>query len=206
MSEHPVTLTDRVRALTGGFMTRLGTTLHRAGIHPDYITVFGLGIVIIASILIGKGQLQIGGVVLVLGLPLDAVDGAVARARQRKDRFGVMLDSSLDRYADGLIFAALSYYFAVQDENTLLLLALIALVGSFMVSYSRARAEGVDVDVRVGWFTRLERILVILLILLVPQTIEVGLWVLAIGTNLTAIQRIWFVYITLRKRDKEEGA
>ena len=60
--------------------------------------------------------------------------------------------------------------------------------------------KGVDVDVRIGWFTRLERIVVILLILIVPQTIEIGLWVLAIGTNITAMQRIWFVHKTLRER------
>ena len=203
MSEYPVTLTDRVRAVTGKFMTQLGNVLYRAGVHPDSITILGLLIVIGACVLIGNGEFQLGGLVLLLGLPLDAVDGAVARAMQRKDRFGAMLDSSLDRYADGLIFAALSYYFAIQDEHTLLLLALVSLVGSFMVSYARARAEGVDVDVRIGWFTRMERVLLILLILLVPPTLEIGMWFMAIGTNSTALQRIWFEYKTLRQRHYE---
>jgi len=200
MSEHPVTLTDRIRKLTGGFMNALGAWLYRLGIHPDFITVLGLVVVLVAAVFIGNGDLQIGGLILLAGLPLDAVDGAVARAMQRKDRFGAMLDSSLDRYADGLIFAALSYYFAVQGQLDLLVLAQASLLGSFMVSYARARAEGVNVDVRIGWFTRLERILVILLILLVPPTMEIGLWVLAIGTNFTGLQRIWYVYKTLREQ------
>ena len=200
MSEHPVTLTDRIRKLTGSFMNALGVWLYRLGIHPDFITVLGLVVVLVAAVFIGNGDLQIGGLILLAGLPLDAVDGAVARAMQRKDRFGAMLDSSLDRYADGLIFAALSYYFAVQGQLDLLVLAQASLLGSFMVSYARARAEGVNVDVRIGWFTRLERILVILLILLVPPTMEIGLWVLAIGTNFTGLQRIWYVYKTLREQ------
>ena len=204
MSEHPVTLTDRIRKLTGGFMNALGAWLYRLGIHPDFITVLGLVVVLVAAVFIGNGDLQIGGLILLAGLPLDAVDGAVARAMQRKDRFGAMLDSSLDRYADGLIFAALSYYFAVQDNMTLMVVAQAALLGSFMVSYARARAEGLGVDVKVGWFTRMERVIVILALLLVPQLLEIGVWVLAIGTNLTGMQRIWFVYKMLVQADTQE--
>jgi len=204
MSEHPVTLTDRVRALTGGFMNRLGAILHQLGIHPDLITILGLGVVLVAAILIADGQHQLAGVILLLGLPLDAVDGAVARAMGRTDSFGAMLDSSLDRYADGLIFAGLSYYFAVQDNMTLMVVAQAALLGSFMVSYARARAEGLGVDVKVGWFTRMERVIVILALLLVPQLLEIGVWVLAIGTNLTGMQRIWFVYKMLVQADTQE--
>jgi CDP-diacylglycerol---glycerol-3-phosphate 3-phosphatidyltransferase len=204
MSKHPVTLTDRVRILTGRFMDPLGRFLASWGVHPDLVTILGLVVVLIAALFIGNGEFQIGGLVLLLGLPLDAVDGAVARAMQRKDKFGAMLDSSLDRYADGLIFAALSYHFAMQGRFDLLVLAQAALLGSFMVSYARARGEGVDVIVKVGWFTRMERVVLILLILLLPPTLEIGLWVLAIGTNLTGLQRIWYVYKTLREREGQK--
>lgn len=204
--QHPITFTDRVRKITGGVMTRIGTTLHQLGVHPDMITLFGLVIVIIASIFIGDGQLRLGGVILILGLPLDAVDGAVARAMNRQSRFGEMLDSSLDRYADGLIFASLSYHFAVQDEFTLMGLALASLLGSFMVSYARARGEGVKVVVKIGLFSRLERVAIILVMLLAPSLfdlpiLEIGLWILAIGTNFTALQRIWYVYKILNDRE-----
>lgn len=206
MAEHPVTLSDRVRAFTGVFMSRLGGMVASFGIHPDSITIVGLIVVAGAALLIGKGELRWGGVLLLLGLPLDAVDGAVARAMKRKGNFGQMLDSTLDRYADGLIFAALSYHFAVQDEYTLILLALAALLGSFMVSYTRARAEGIGVVVKIGYFSRLERVVFILAMLLAPEflglpVLEIGLWVLAIGTNFTGVQRLWYVYRALEDRE-----
>lgn len=202
MTNAPTTLTDRVRALTGTVMSRIGTILSRAGWHPDTITVLGLALVGIAALFIADGQLRIGAVLLLLGLPLDAVDGAVARAMKRQDRFGEMLDSSLDRYADGFIFASLSYHFAVDDQFNLMALALAALLGSYMVSYVRARADGVNVVVKIGLFTRLERIALILVMLFVPQLLEIGLWILAIGTNFTGLQRLWFVYKTLKDREQ----
>ena len=102
MTQSPVTLSDRMRALTGGFMQRIGLAVHRLGIHPDTITIAGLIVVAIGAYCIAVGQIQLGGVLLVISLPLDALDGAVARAMGRKDRFGAVLDSTLDRYADGL--------------------------------------------------------------------------------------------------------
>ncbi len=203
MTSHPTTLTDRVRALTGVLMNNLGMALHKTGIHPDMVTIVGLVVVMIAAIFIARGELQIGGIILLLGLPLDAVDGAVARAMQRKGRFGEMLDSTLDRYADGFIFAALGYHFAVDDRLTLMLLAMMALIGSFIVSYARARADGVDVVVKIGLFTRMERVAVILVLLLVPPSLEVGIWGLAIGANFTGLQRLWFTYKTLKEREQD---
>jgi len=91
-------------------------------------------------VFIAQGQFQLGAVILILGLPLDALDGAVARAMGRQDKFGGILDSTLDRYADALIFGGLSYYFAVHDQFDYLVLALAALTGSLLVSYVRARA------------------------------------------------------------------
>jgi CDP-diacylglycerol---glycerol-3-phosphate 3-phosphatidyltransferase len=201
MTEQPVTLTDRVRGVFSSMMSWIGTTLHRLGVHPDAVTIFGLLMVIVASVFIGMGDLRVGGVILLLSMPLDAVDGAVARAMQRQDKFGAMLDSALDRYADGFIFAALSYHFAVQGQFEMVLLSLAALLGSFMVSYVRARAEGLDVSVKIGILSRMERAIVILLMLLVPGLLIVGLLVLALGTNFTGFQRLWFVYRTLRDRE-----
>lgn len=188
------TLTDRIRALTGGVIARAGDAFYRAGIHPDYITVAGLVVVMIASFFIARGQVQLGGIILILGLPLDALDGAVARAMHRRDKFGGLLDSTLDRYADSLIFAALGYYFASQGQLDYLLLAMASLIGSFVVSYVRARAGEAGISVKVGLFTRLERVAVLLPSLLIPPLLVVGMWILAIGTNFTGLQRVWFVY------------
>jgi CDP-diacylglycerol---glycerol-3-phosphate 3-phosphatidyltransferase len=194
MTNHPVTLSDRLRALTGGFTSRIGMAVHKAGIHPDLITIVGLAVVAVAAVFIARGEMQWGGVILILGLPLDALDGAVARAMQRTGKFGGVLDSTLDRYADGFIFGALGYYFAEQNQLSNLLLVFAALMGSFVVSYVRARAGEADLSVKVGLFTRFERVAVILAALLIPALLVPGLWVLAVGTNITGVQRLWFVY------------
>ncbi len=199
MTQSPVTLSDRMRALTGGLMQRVGSTVHHMGIHPDTITIAGLVVVAVGAYYIAVGQLQLGGVLLVISLPLDALDGAVARAMGRKDRFGAVLDSTLDRYADGLIFGALAFYFAGRGEQGNLLLALASLMGSFVVSYVRARAGEADLSVKIGLFSRFERVITLLLMLLVPPLLTLGLWVLALGTNVTGAQRLWFVYKHLDK-------
>jgi CDP-diacylglycerol--glycerol-3-phosphate 3-phosphatidyltransferase len=198
--QKPVVLTDRIRRLTSDILDPIGNFLHGLGIHPDTITIIGLIVVAVASVFIAIGQTQLGGVILLLGLPFDALDGAVARAMQRTGKFGAVLDSVLDRYADGFIFAGLSYYFAVQDQFEIMLLAMAALLGSLLVSYVRARADGVAVETKIGLFTRLERIVVILIMLLIPGLLIPGLVILAVGTNITALQRIWFVYKTLKDR------
>jgi CDP-diacylglycerol--glycerol-3-phosphate 3-phosphatidyltransferase len=196
----PAVFTDRLRAWTSGIINPIGSGLHRIGIHPDMVTLFGLVIVGIAAVFIGRGQLQWGGVILLIGLPLDAVDGAVARAMQRKGRFGAMLDSTLDRYADGFIFAGLSYYFAVLNRFDMMVLAQAALLGSLLVSYTRARAEGLDVPTKAGLFTRVERVAVIIIMLMAPILLDLGVLVLALGTNFTALQRLWIVYSSLKNK------
>ena len=209
--DHPTTLTSRLRGLTQAPLDRIGRLLAGWGIHPDTITLSGLAVVAVAAALIAQGSFLTAGLLLLLGLPLDAVDGAVARALNRRGAFGMVLDSTLDRYADGFIFAALGYYFAEQDRFDMLALALLALVGSFMVSYIRARAEDAKVGLRVtvGLFTRVERVIVILVMLLAtglsenpenPIALEIGLLTLAAGTHLTAWQRLLFVYHALKNR------
>lgn len=198
VNKKPVVFTDRLRAWTGSIINPIGTTLFRMGVHPDMVTIFGLILVGVAAVFIAGGQLQIGALILMIGLPLDAIDGAVARAMQRKGRFGAMLDSSLDRYADGFIFAALSYYFAVLGRFEMLMVAQAALLGSLMVSYTRARAEGIGVDTKIGLFSRVERVVVIVIMLLAPILLDWGVVLLAIGTNFTALQRLWFVYNNLK--------
>lgn len=204
----PTTLTDRLRRLTIQPLNRCGGALARLGIHPDWVTVAGLALVAVAALSLARGELLAGGLILLISLPLDALDGAVARAAGRTGAFGMVLDSTLDRYADGLTFGALSYYFALRERPDMLALALAALVGSYLVSYVRARAEDakVAVDTTVGLFTRLERVVVILIMTLgsglLESTLplEIGTLVLALGTNLTALQRLWHVYSTLKNR------
>ncbi|MCS7071636.1 MAG: CDP-alcohol phosphatidyltransferase family protein [Anaerolinea sp.] len=197
----PATLTDRMRALTNGVVSRAGQAVYRLGVHPDAITIAGLGVVALGALLIAQGQFQIGGVLLLISLPLDALDGAVARAMARRDRRGAVLDSTLDRYADGLIFGALAYYFGVTGQPGYIALTMAALIGSFVVSYVRARAGEADLSVKIGLFSRFERVIVILAMFLVPSLLIAGLWILALGTNITGIQRLIYVYRHLDRGD-----
>jgi CDP-diacylglycerol---glycerol-3-phosphate 3-phosphatidyltransferase len=197
----PVVFTDRVRRWTETLTSSVGGAAVQLGVHPDTITIVGTLFVLVAAVLIGRGELQWGALLLMLSLPLDALDGAVARAMQRKDHFGAMLDSTLDRYADAFIFSGLSYYFAVQNQFEMMLLALAALVGSYGVSYVRARGEGLGLSVKIGAFSRLERLVVILLMLWFPALLGIGLLILAVGTNFTSLQRLWFVYRALKKEE-----
>jgi CDP-diacylglycerol--glycerol-3-phosphate 3-phosphatidyltransferase len=188
-----MTFTDRMRQISGGTLSRVGSGLHRAGIQADWITIAGLGLVALAAYFISQGQMTSGLILLLLALPLDALDGAVARAANKQDAFGGVLDSTLDRYADGFIFGALGYHFVSQGQPEYLLLALAALIGSFGVSYVRARAGEAGLSVKGGLFSRLERVLVLLVMLAIPALLLPGLWLLALGTNITAIHRLWLV-------------
>ena len=203
-----MTLTDRLRGLTRAPLDRGAEFVAGLGVQPDWITVFGLILVALAAVFIARGDFLAGGVTLLVSLPLDALDGAVARALNRRGAFGMVLDSTLDRYADGFIFAALGYYFAQSGRMDMLAAALAALIGSYLVSYIRARADDGKVAVRatVGWFSRLERVAVMLLMTLSAgllesaAPLEIGLLILAVGANLTALQRLRHVYKTLRDR------
>ncbi len=204
----PATLTDRLRAHTQVPLDRLGAWLARLGVQADQVTIFGLLLVGLAALQLAQGAFLAGALLLLCSLPLDALDGAVARAAGRASRFGMVLDSTLDRYADGFIFAAFGYYFAGQGRLDMLVAALAALLGSFLVSYIRARADDakVAVSATVGLFSRLERVIVLLAmtsaagILESAVPLEIGLLLLAAGTNATALQRLRYVHRTLKDR------
>lgn len=192
----PQTRSDRVRQQLTWLEQASGNFVHRLGVHPDVVSLVGLGFVIAAAFAIANGRLVLGGWLIFWGGWFDALDGAVARARGGANPFGAVLDSLLDRYADGFIFGSLSYYFAVKNEMVLMLLPLAAFMGSYAVSYVRARADAPDIGVaaKLGAFTRLERLVVVVWALWLHTWLLVpALWLLAIGTNLTAVQRLWFV-------------
>ena len=189
-------------------MSRAGAVLAGRGVHPDWITVAGLLLIAIAACFLAAGEFLAAGLLFLLSAPLDALDGAVARALNRRGNFGMVLDSACDRYADGLIFSAFSYYFAVLARFDMLLLALAALIGSYLVSYIRARADDakVAVSATVGLFTRMERVIAVLVMVFAAAALEsdapleIGLLILALGTNITALQRLRYVQKTLKAR------
>lgn len=193
------TLTDAVRHITGGLTTRIGNQLWAIGVHPDLLTFLGSVMVAIAGLVASQGAFVWAAAIIVLGAPLDALDGAVARAMQRTDKFGALWDSTLDRYSDAFIFMGLTFYFSRKDDETGMLLAMITMLGALLVSYVRARAGGLKVDCEVGLLTRMERVFIIL-IMLISGWIKPGLWILAFGTHITVAQRVWHVRQVLNER------
>jgi CDP-diacylglycerol---glycerol-3-phosphate 3-phosphatidyltransferase len=190
----PKSLNESLRYYTRDMTSWLGQQGLRLGLQPDVVTIVGLLVVVLAAWLAAHGDFLASGVVLALGTPLDVLDGAIARAMNRKSRFGAFLDSTLDRYADGLMFAGLGYFFAAHGQLNELLLALFALLGAYSVSYVRARAEGLDIgSIKEGWFDRLVRTVVLILMLLTGLVVP-GLVILALGSHLTALQRMLLVW------------
>ena len=177
---------------------RLAQALH---LTPNTVTVIGLLIVAGASILIFNGLLLAGAAVLLAGSLLDAVDGALARLQGGGTAFGSFLDSTLDRVGEAILYAGIvGWLLRVDPEPTLPVLgAILALIGSFMVSYSRARAEGIGVSAAVGLAPRTERLaLVIAGVALAglgwPVALLAILWLIVALTVATVVQRIWHVW------------
>jgi len=210
MQHTPMTFTDRLRRVVSGIVTPLGQFLHRMGISPDTITVIGLFLVAIGAWRIAEGEFNQAFIILVLSLPFDTIDGAVARASGLYRPIGSYLDSTLDRYADGLLMGGIGLYYAQLGEFEFTAIAMVALHGSLMVSYNRAKAESLNIDCKIGLFTRVERLLTLLvtwvLYLIIGRTgVDVGIIVLAVGTQFTALQRMVYVARRLPPAEKLEG-
>jgi CDP-diacylglycerol--glycerol-3-phosphate 3-phosphatidyltransferase len=186
-------LSERLRALTAGFMRTVGTALGRTGLSPSFFTVLGFVAVAADSVLIALGYLQLAGVLLIASLLLDSLDGAVARATGRVSAFGGFLDSTLDRWAEVALFFGMGVALSRFGSTLDLVFVYWAVCGSLLVSYTRARAESIGVLCKEGFFTRFERMVVIVLGLL---TTWLGLAnaIIALLAALTALQRLWYVW------------
>jgi len=167
--------------------------LSRSGIRPNALTCASLGLGIAAAYLIGTGRFRIGGaLVLVSGL-LDILDGALARFTKQTTKFGAILDSTADRVSEAAIFCGLLIWYVLEGAALQTVATFVALIGSFLVSYIRARAEGVGLECRVGLFTRAERVIVLAVGLLVNQ-VPVALWVLIVFVYVTIAQRLLYLW------------
>jgi CDP-diacylglycerol--glycerol-3-phosphate 3-phosphatidyltransferase len=170
--------------------------LARLGVSPNALTFAGFAINVVAGALIGLGYLVPGGIVMVaIAMPLDALDGALARATGKQTVFGGFFDSVLDRFAEAALLAGLAAFFAQRGDGLSVVVTFAALVGSFMVSYTRARAEGLGLECKVGLFSRLGRVILLAAGLLLSQPV-ITVWLLAVLSTATAVQRIVHVYRT----------
>lgn len=179
-------------------IVRLAIALH---LTPNTITVIGLVITLGASVLVANGMLLVGAAILTAGSLLDAVDGALARAQGSGTAFGSFLDSTLDRASEAILFIGIGAWLLANlaDPTWPMLGLMVALAGSFLVSYSHARAQGIGLAANVGLAPRTERlVLAIAGVALAGLGFTVGLigavLILAALTVVTVIQRIWHVW------------
>jgi CDP-diacylglycerol--glycerol-3-phosphate 3-phosphatidyltransferase len=187
---------DWVRRAARGLVT----AIHLRGITPNALTLIGLAVTTVAAVLIGLGWLIPGGLVLLFAGLFDILDGAVARVTNRVGRYGAFLDSTTDRYAEVVTYAALLYHFISRSGGELpAMLVIIALGGSLLVSYVRARAQSLGFTCDGGLLARPERVVITVIGLVVPPLLVPALWVLAVLTNLTALQRIRLVWREARQ-------
>ncbi len=169
--------------------------LAAVGMSPNAATVLGFLLNVVTAGVIASGHLSIGGVFLFVSAVFDMLDGALARVMRRQSSFGAFLDSLLDRYSEAAILAALIYVFTVRGQTAEVVLAYVVAVGSIMISYARARAEGLGLQAKVGIAPRPERVIILGVGLLINvQTTVAALIILAILTHVTAVQRLYHVW------------
>lgn len=180
-------------------MDKVGRAIARTGLTPNIATVVGLLINSAVAVVLATGRFGLGGLLLLVAAPFDMLDGALARATGKQSAFGAFLDSTLDRYSEVILFFGILWHVmhdaTRQTERALLIF--VCVTGSLLVSYARARAEALGYDNEVGFLARPERIVGLGAFLLLGWT-DAILWILAIMTHITAIQRIVHVWRTDR--------
>lgn len=190
---------DRARKLLSAYFEQPGARfLHSLKLSPNAVTLLGLAATALAAYLAASGALRLAGVALLLGGTLDMLDGALARLTQRDSRFGAALDSFADRLSEALMLLGLGiFYFDLQNRAGVVL-AFLTLVASYLVSYLRARGEGLGIPMKeAGLGTRTERVLVTVAGLLTRQVIAALVIVLALST-FTVGQRLYHIWRSTR--------
>jgi CDP-diacylglycerol--glycerol-3-phosphate 3-phosphatidyltransferase len=172
-------------------------------IHPNVLTFIGLIINIVAAVLLATGQFFSAGFVILGAGLFDMVDGRVARETNQVTRFGGFFDSVLDRYSDlGLLIGLLVYYGTI-NRSFYVVLTGIVMVGSVMISYTRARAENIIPTCKVGFLERPERVVLLIIGALFDRMAPV-LWILAIFSNLTVIHRMLFTWQEAKRLEEAQ--
>ncbi|NUR50950.1 MAG: CDP-alcohol phosphatidyltransferase family protein [Hamadaea sp.] len=187
-------LSVTVKSATVRLFDPLIRALLRVGVTANVVTVIGtLGVGVGALGFATRGHLVAAVVIVTLSALTDVIDGALARAQRKTGKFGALLDSTMDRIADGMVFASLAYFY--RDETPTLVAVLICLVAGQVVSYVKARAEGLGLDANVGLVERAERLISIGVGALLTAAgvgwgLPAALWLLAAGSILTIGQRM----------------
>ncbi len=164
----------------------------RITLHPNVITLVGFLLTVLASAVMVTHMALGGALVLAAGF-FDVFDGVVARVNDKKSAFGAFLDSVLDRYSDACIFLAVGWNLYRSGRLLGLILSLLTLVGAFLISYTRARAEGLGSECKNGLLERPERVVLVSVAAMTGLIVPV-LWFMVVFTHITALQRIYHVW------------
>lgn len=186
------TLSDQFRVIFKDVLEPIARFLNQIGLQPNTVTLMGLAGNFIGALFLAMGEFLIGGLVVVVMGPIDALDGTMARLRGEPTEFGAFVDSVTDRYIELIIYGGLLAHYLLASDLLMGGVVFAAAGGSVLVSYVRARAEALGFTVKRGILTRLERYLVLApsLVLGIPH---LGLPVIAVLANVTAMQRILIV-------------
>ncbi|MCL5264259.1 MAG: CDP-alcohol phosphatidyltransferase family protein [Chloroflexi bacterium] len=184
---------DSIKRLGRRTAERIAGLLASTGITPNWLTTIGFVLNIAVGVVLALGYIRIGGVLVLVFGTFDMLDGALARISGKASTFGAFLDSTLDRYSEAVVLFGLLFWYGQQGNLTVVLLAYATIVGSVMVSYTRARAEGLGLQCEVGLLARPERIALLGIGLILDQALIV-LAILALFTNVTALQRVIHVW------------
>lgn len=177
----------------------LAAGLHRLGVTPNQVTLVGLLLTFAAAWALATGRFGLATTLLVVGSVCDMLDGDLARLGKSASRFGAFLDSTIDRYAELALFFGAALFFAAAGDVPGVAATFLAASGSVLVSYARARAEGLGLECKVGLMERPERLVVLIVATAFgPVALTWALWALTALTHATAIQRIVHVQRTLR--------
>ncbi len=202
-------LKDRLGADLDQTVRRLFPFVSRIRLKPDTLTALGVAVSVLAGVAFGYAELLLAGLLMMVAGFFDLIDGVVARNQGNASRGGAFLDSTMDRVSDLVIFAGLGVLMTSRGSVAGTLLVFWALAGSFMTSYVRARAEAEIEELRAGYMERAERCVVLILGALTGW-IQVALFVVALGSTLTTVQRIWIARRLIRAVDQsgqeEKGA
>jgi len=196
------TFSDYLRLWFKWVLDPLGRFFNSLGLTPNTMTMLGLVGNSIGAYYLARGEMLTGGILVLLMTPIDALDGTMARLRGESSDFGAFVDSVTDRYSELIIYGGLLYHFLSLGEPLGGLLVFGAAAGSVLVSYVKARAEGLGYEAKVGLLTRVERYLVLAPSLVLNQ-LFIGLAIIALFANITALQRIWYVRRQAHEKLKE---
>jgi CDP-diacylglycerol--glycerol-3-phosphate 3-phosphatidyltransferase len=186
---------QKARDVSRPTLERIGRTLARWNVSPDWVTYLGLILTVGVAILAGMGEIQWAGVAYILAAICDAMDGTLARVSGKGSRFGAFLDSTIDRFEESIVFLGLIVHYAQVGGLVEIPLILVVTVASLMVSYTRARAEAVGVECKVGFMTRPPRVAILIVGMILDQVL-ITLIILAATSLFTSFQRIHHVWKT----------